>query len=125
MDSRAKGDKPYQTTSDMAKLLEQAEATKPSYDVSMQSFLDDLKAQNPNQFNSVVFNPAKLKTEDRILDKVASDYNGNANEVADFVRGTFTADTPEELLRVQEAMEDKFEIVRVKDNIVEARGGGV
>jgi len=125
MDNRAKGKKPIQDIKEFDELRAQAQGTKPDYDQAMEGFLDDLRNQNPGQYDSVVFHPADLKKSSRIADKIKSDYGGNVNEVADFVRGTFTADTPEQLLRVQEALEEKFEIVRVKDNIFEPMGGGL
>ncbi|MDH5722764.1 MAG: hypothetical protein OEY94_05520 [Alphaproteobacteria bacterium] len=125
MENRAKGEKPYQLTEDKGKLLEQAAKTKPDYDQAMNRFLDDIKEQNPRGFGSVMFHAGSLKTIDRIEAKIQSDYGGNVNEIADIVRGTFTADTPEELLRVQEALEDKFEIVRVKDNVFEPMETGL
>ncbi|MDH5722762.1 MAG: hypothetical protein OEY94_05510 [Alphaproteobacteria bacterium] len=125
MDNRARGKKPIQDIKEFDELRAQARDTKPDYDQAMNGFLDDLKNQNPGGFDSVVFHSAELKNASRIEAKIQSDYKGNPARVIDIVRGTFTADTPEELLRVQDALENKFEIVRVKDNIFEPMGGGL
>lgn len=83
----------------------------------MESFLADLRAAHPGEFETARFMLGPLKGWDRIQAKVETEYGGNASKIADIVRGTFISDNADDLPRIQDALEERFEVVRVKDNV--------
>lgn len=77
----------------------------------------DLRAAHPGEFETVEFKLGPIKDERRILPKIQSDYGGNASQVTDIVRGTFVSDNAADLPRIQAALEERFSVIRVKDNV--------
>lgn len=124
MGSKAKGETTYQIVADAAELYEQAKETLPVYEQTMQNFLDELKAAYPEQFETARFEMGPLKSTSRFHEKIA-EYNDNVPQVRDLVRGTFVADTSDELAHLQDALDLKFKPVLVKDNIFDPMDGGM
>ena len=124
MGSKAKGETTYQIVADAAELYEQAKETLPVYEQTMQDYLDELKTAYPGQFETVRFEMGPLKSTSRFYEKIA-EYNDNVPKVRDLVRGTFVADTSDELARLQDALDQKFKPVLVKDNIFDPMNGGM
>ncbi len=116
MINRAKGEKQFQSVKNEAELYFQAVETLPLYEEAMNSFLDQLREENPGKFETVKFKLADIKNPVRFKEKLDGDYNGNADEVLDLVRGTFVCSKPSEIFDLQDALETAMDVKRVKDN---------
>lgn len=123
--SKARGDKPIQNISDKNALYKQAGETLPDYKKEMEGFLDSLRNDHPGHFGTVEFKLAPLKELGRFQAKVTGDYRGNANQVRDIVRGTFISDNAGELPRIQDALEKRFSVLFVKDNVFNPTDSGL
>ncbi len=119
IENRSKGEKPVQAINQADALYRQAIETLPDYEREMNGFLESLRHAHPGQFESVEFMLAPLKKLSRFEAKVTGDYNNNANQVRDIVRGTFISDNVDDLPRIQDALEERFSVLLVKDNIFE------
>lgn len=117
MENKTKGGKPDQNIGDLQILYKQAEDTLPAYEMAMQGFLDDLRRSHPGQFETAQFKLGPLKELERIAPKLQGEYEGQASRLVDIVRGTFISDNADDLPRIQAALEEKFSVIRVKDNV--------
>lgn len=124
MESKSKGEKTYQAITDKDALYGQAKETLPAYERAMEDFLDELKAADPEKFETVRFEMGPLKSIDRFQEKVTENTD-NAAKVRDLVRGTFVADSTDELMHIQDALEQKFKPVLVKDNVFDPTDTGL
>jgi hypothetical protein len=96
-------------------LYKQAGDSVPVLEKNAQNLLDRLKTQNPEMFESVIFEMGSLKEPDRALAKINSDYGGDPRQIKDLVRGRFVVDTPEQITAIKQAMLGEFDVDTMND----------
>ncbi|MDR0779722.1 MAG: hypothetical protein LBF16_03380 [Pseudomonadales bacterium] len=113
--------KPEQRITDFDALYQQAKESQPLYAAQMNEYLTQLKTRYPGVFEGVVFEQGPLKTRDRALSKINADYEGNAAEISDLVRGRFVVNTAQQadILRKDLSQRPPFKVEQLKDQFAE------
>ncbi|MBL8496804.1 hypothetical protein ABF87_09160 [Nitrosomonas sp. JL21] len=113
------GIKRHQPDLSFDELYKQAQVSAPMLENIGQSILDRLKTQNPEIFETVIFEMGPIKTRDRALDKISGDYGGDLRQIKDLVRGRFVVDTPEQITAIKQAILEKLDVDSMTDKYAE------
>ena len=66
---------------------------------------------------------APLKSQNRALEKIASEYKGDASRITDLARSSVVCKTPKQVEEALAAVKSRFKTVRVKDRFKAPQGG--
>ncbi len=88
-------------------LYDQAREAMPMLEQRGNDMLNELRQRHPGVFDSAYFEMGPLKEMDRAQAKVASDYGGKHENIADLARGRLVVDTPEQVEAVRAYMAEK------------------
>jgi hypothetical protein len=89
--------------------FEEAEAVKPVFDRTLVDLTHELGLPDPKL--------APIKGVARTAEKTATEYDNDPSRMRDIVRGTITANTPEQAKSLIDTLRQRFKVTAVKDSI--------
>jgi hypothetical protein len=107
---------PVQSSNDLDNLFKQAKAA----DVELKQLTNDI-ARSTN--GKPVFPPG-LKTKARAVEKINTDYRGDASKLLDISRSSISYESADDLYKALDKIDKKAEIVRIKDRFIKPAPGG-
>ncbi len=121
--SRGSNEPPRQNTTDITQLYKDAGPAQQE----LKQFATDFAEKT----GGTTVLPENLKSMERALDKIRTDYKGDPSRLVDIARGTIKYDTLEQITHVREQIESELqhfspdsEIVRVKDRFANPTDSG-
>jgi hypothetical protein len=93
-------DEQHQPT--MRDMLGKARQLKPGYDQALNEIADEVGGKAIT---------APIKSASRAVDKTLTDYKGDPSRLKDLLRGTIEVDTPEQAMKVVDAIRQRFDVV--------------
>jgi hypothetical protein len=107
---------PVQSSKDLDHLFKQAKAA----DVELKQLTNDIARST----NGKPAFPPGLKTKARAIEKINTDYRGDASKLLDISRSSISYESADDLYKALEKIDKKAEIVRIKDRFIKPAPGG-
>jgi hypothetical protein len=109
---------PQKTTLDQTGLLQQKTNNLDELYIQAEAAQQDLSSAT-NRIAKLVGGepliPPSLKGRDRTLEKINTEYDGDASRITDLARSSIVCDNPQQIQEALGALQSKFSVVRMKD----------
>ena len=111
----AKEAAPKQRTADLDLLYQDAEVA--------QEALANATRKIAGAVNAEALIPPTLKGRERTLEKINSDYGGDASKIMDLARSSIVCDKMSQLRTASEMIQQEFKVIRIKDRFANPQDG--
>jgi hypothetical protein len=111
----------------LPELMQEARESLPSFTALGNDLTAQMRSAHP-ALASINFEAGPLKTESRAIDKLP-DYDGDASQISDLVRGRIVADNPEQLALIKQELtkmtaDGRLSVVKSKDSFIKPSESG-
>ena len=96
-----------QSSNDLEKLYQQAAIAQPYLSLTTQELARELGGE--------ALIPPTLKTRERSLEKIATDYDGDASRITDLARSSIIFETEAEVLKALSVLQQRTDVLRFKN----------